>query len=74
MQGIDPEEMNMRMKKSFTRISAAFLNADKAEESFAYLNEQKDNGVFDLLLQLLHEPAFSHAKILRVSHLDYGIL
>jgi len=70
VQGIDPEEVNMRIEKTFTRMSAAFLNADKAEESFVCLNELKDSGVFDLLLQLLHEPAFLHAKTLRVSQLN----
>ncbi|CAK9165271.1 unnamed protein product [Ilex paraguariensis] len=59
------EEVKKRIKMSFMKMSATFLDPAKAEEGFRRLNVMKDNGIFNALAQLLDEVTINDAQTAR---------
>ncbi|CAO2834529.1 unnamed protein product [Amaranthus hypochondriacus] len=64
-KGINTEDIDMKIKNAFTRMSAACLNPVKVEESFNKLNLVKDGDFLSRLSRLLEEPEPSNATTLR---------
>ncbi|WCJ44636.1 hypothetical protein M5689_025294 [Euphorbia peplus] len=52
-KGNSSEEMQMRNKSSFLKMSASFPDPSKAEEGFEKLNQMRDNNIFIMLESLL---------------------
>ncbi|KAK6939869.1 hypothetical protein RJ641_029400 [Dillenia turbinata] len=59
------EEVEKRIKASILKISACFPDPCKAEELLNKLNQIKDNGIFNALVQLLDEETTKNGLIYR---------
>ncbi|XP_065880511.1 sister chromatid cohesion protein PDS5 homolog B [Euphorbia lathyris] len=59
------EEMQMRNKFSFLKMSAFFPDPSKAEEGFHKLNQMKDNNLFNMLELLLVDQTSINAQTTR---------
>ncbi|KAL2892981.1 Sister chromatid cohesion protein PDS5-like protein A [Bienertia sinuspersici] len=64
-KGIDVDDVNVRIRNAFTRMSAACPNPVKAEESFYKMNILEDDDILFQLSRLLEEPELSSAKAMR---------
>ncbi|XP_030527999.1 sister chromatid cohesion protein PDS5 homolog B isoform X3 [Rhodamnia argentea] len=56
------DELEKKIKASFERMSASFLDPTKAEECFYKLDQMKDNYIFNSLAQLLDEASLIKAQ------------